>query len=50
MVRKYFYLFSNYNSQKEKEEKVVKEAKAVRPEPVKGLLNLNQAEQACNFL
>jgi hypothetical protein len=36
-------------SLKEKEEKVVKEAKAAKPELIKGLPNLNQAELDCNF-
>ena len=38
------------NSLKEKEEKVVKVAKVVKQELVKGLLNLNLVELDCSFL
>ena len=51
MVKKYFFLiFHKLYSLKEKEEKVVKEARAAKPELIKGLLNPNQAELDYNFL
>ena len=50
MVKKYFFLiFHKLYSLKEKEEKVVKEAKVVKLEQVKELLNQNQLELVYNF-
>ncbi len=51
MVKKYFFLiFHKLYSLKEKEEKVVKVAKAAKRELIKEPLNQNQAELDYNFL
>ena len=51
MVKKYFFLiFHKLYSLKEKEEKVVKVAKAEKPELIKEPLNQNLAELDYNFL
>ena len=50
MVKKYFFLiFHKLYSLKEKEEKVVKVAKAAKPELIKEPLNQNRAELDYNF-